>query len=148
MQSDVRKLEVTPLSHSLQAIVLGLSAAIYDVRLRIRGSRSLFLAATLLALALGVPVSAFAQCGGNGPRACCNGDGEFAHNPLGLLACDEGLSYSAAAGFTDPNGCSCSGGIISLACNSGFVQIPGTCGPEDPAACVCGGLSEKHHLSR
>jgi hypothetical protein len=75
MQSHIRRLEVIPLSHSFEAIVLGLSKAIYDARLRISGSRSFFLAATLLALALGVPVSFFAEgpCGGNGQRSCCKG---------------------------------------------------------------------------
>jgi microsomal dipeptidase-like Zn-dependent dipeptidase len=122
----------------------------------------------LFALSLGVSVNCFAQCGGNGQRACCNGDGEFSNRGL---ACNSGLAYSTAQGCIDPNGCSCSGGIIKseqsvgmcyqpascggegqraccngagefsndgLGCNAGLVQIPGGCGPGDPA-CVCGG---------
>ncbi len=135
------------------------------------GLRPILSTVFLFALTLGIPMASLGQCGGNGQRACCNGDGEFSNNGL---ACNSGLSYSTSLGCTDPNGCSCSGGIIKsenslgmcyqptpcggagqraccngdfefsndgLACNGGFVQIPGTCGPGDPAACVCGGGS-------
>jgi microsomal dipeptidase-like Zn-dependent dipeptidase len=125
----------------------------------------------VFALFFGVSVNCFAgPCGGNGQRACCNGDGEFSDHGV---ACNGGLAYSTAQGCIDPNGCSCSGGIITsessggmcyqptgcggqgqraccngaaefsndgLACNSGLVQIPGGCGPGDPG-CVCGGPS-------
>ena len=129
-----------------------------------------FLPFFLFALFFSVTVNCFAgPCGGNGQRACCNLDGEFSNR---ADACNTGLAYSTAQGCIDPNGCSCSGGIItsftsmgmcyqptgcggpgqraccngagefsndSLACNSGLVQIPGGCGPGDPA-CVCGGI--------
>ena len=125
----------------------------------------------VFALFLGVSATCFAgPCGGNGQRACCNGDGEFSDRGV---ACNGGLAYSTAQGCIDPNGCSCSGGIIKsessggmcyqptgcggqgqraccngngefsnngLACNSGLVQITGGCGPSDPG-CVCGGGS-------
>ena len=122
----------------------------------------------LFALFLCVPRTCLAgPCGGNGQRACCNGDGEFSNHGV---ACNTGLAYSTAHGCNDPNGCDCSGGIIKsvqsggmcyqptscggagqraccdavfeysnngLACNSGLVQIPGGCSSDDPA-CICG----------
>jgi microsomal dipeptidase-like Zn-dependent dipeptidase len=170
MQSYIRRLEVTPLSHFLQAITFGLSTALYDARRRMSGLSRLLLAAFLFALALGMPVSSFAQgpCGGNGQRACCVLGFEFAP---GGGACDSGLSYSPA-GCNDPNGCSCvpipsesssamcyqatpcgnagqraccdgDGEFASnhLACEDGLVQPTGTCSSSNAAACVCGGSS-------
>jgi microsomal dipeptidase-like Zn-dependent dipeptidase len=127
----------------------------------------LLLPALLFALTLAMPTGAFAaSCGGNGQRACCNGDGEFS-NTAG--ACNSGTVY--VNGCNDPNGCSCSGGIITsenslgtcytptscggagqraccngdgefsnnrLACNTGLVQLMGACGPAGGGSCVCG----------
>src|SRR5215475_11116722 len=60
------------------------------------------------ALMLAGPTRALAgDCGGNGQRACCNGDGEFSKT---TGACNSGTVY--VNGCNDPNGCSCSGGII------------------------------------
>lgn len=119
----------------------------------------------LLALAMAMPTAAFAQCGGSGQRACCNGDAEFSNNGG---ACNSGTVY--VTGCNDPNGCGCSGGFIKsenslgmcytptgcggageraccnglgefsnngLACNSGLIQLNGACGSGGGAFCVC-----------
>ncbi len=119
-------------------------------------------------LLLCAPTSSFAgSCGGDGQRACCNGDFEYSNNGT---ACNSGAVYTDKC--TDPAGCGCSGGLITsvnslgmcyvpkpcggagqraccngdgefsnngLACNSGLVQLYGACGASGGAACVCGG---------
>ena len=121
-------------------------------------------------LLLCAPTSSFAgSCGGDGQRACCNGDFEYSNNGT---ACNSGAVYTDKC--TDPAGCGCSGGLITsvnslgmcyvpkpcggagqraccngdgefsnngLACNSGLVQLYGACGASGGAACVCGGGS-------
>ena len=71
------------------------------------------------ALSLGVPVSCFAQWGGNGRRACCLFEKNF-----NVLPCDGGLAYSTSLNCTDPNGCSCSGRIIRAEVSLGIVTGP------------------------
>jgi len=71
------------------------------------------------ALSLGVPVSCFAQWGGNGRRACCLFEKNF-----NVLPCDGGLAYSTSLNCTDPNGCSCSGRIITAEVSLGIVTGP------------------------
>ena len=82
--------------------------------------------ALVFALALSIPMASWAgACGGEGQRACCNGDAEFAHNPpFVLLPCEEGLFYSTSLNCTDPNGCSCSGRIITSEVSLGIVTGP------------------------
>jgi microsomal dipeptidase-like Zn-dependent dipeptidase len=128
----------------------------------------LLLPALLFAFLLCAPAPSFAAaCGGDGQRACCNGDVEFSNNGT---ACNSGAVYVDKC--TDPAGCGCSGGFITavdsigmcyvpkacggagqraccngdgefsnngLACNSGLIQLSGACGPGGGAACVCGG---------
>lgn len=129
------------------------------------GAWRLLLPAFLFALMMAMPTAAFAQCGGSGQRACCNGDVEFSNNGG---ACNDGTVY--VSGCTDPNGCGCSGGLIKsensvgmcytptacggageraccnglgefsnngLACNSGLIQLNGACGSGGGAFCVC-----------
>ena len=127
----------------------------------------LLMPALLLALLLGMPTASFAgPCGGDGQRACCNGDFEFSNTSL---ACNSGTVY--VNGCNDPAGCGCSGGFITsenssgtcytpkacggagqraccngdgefsnngLACNSGLVQLVGACGSSGGGSCVCG----------
>src|SRR5258708_37501107 len=85
-----------------------------------------FLPFFLFALFFSVSVNSFAgECGKNGERACCNGDGEFSNR---TDACDTGLAYSTAQGCIDPNGCSCSGGIIKSETSGGMCYLPASCG--------------------
>jgi microsomal dipeptidase-like Zn-dependent dipeptidase len=124
-------------------------------------------AALFFALLLCAPTPSFAAaCGGDGQRACCNGDLEFSNTGF---ACNSGTVY--VGGCTDPNGCGCSGGLITsenslgmcytpqpcggagqraccngnfefsnngLACDTGLVQLPGGCDSSGGGRCVCG----------
>jgi microsomal dipeptidase-like Zn-dependent dipeptidase len=139
--------------------------------LRKSGVGPVLSAAFLFAVALGVPMASLAApCGGPGQRACCNGDGESAPGTF-LKPCEGGLSYAngctapdcscsggiitsvnslgmcyqaTPCGGEGQRACCNGAGEFSndgLACNSGFVQIPGTCGQGDAAACVCGGAN-------
>ena len=128
----------------------------------------LLLPALLFALLLAAPTPSFAAaCGGDGQRACCNGNFEYSNNGT---ACNSGAVYTDKC--TDPAGCGCSGGLITsinsigmcyvpkpcggagqraccngdgefsnngLACNSGLIQLNGACGSGGGANCVCGG---------
>jgi len=102
--------------------------------LRIRQLLPFFLFALFLAL----PLNCFAgPCGGNGQRACCNGDAEFSDRGV---ACNNGLAYSTVQGCNDPNGCSCSGGIIKSETSGGMCYLPASCGGEGQRACCFGFL--------
>ena len=91
----------------------------------------------LFALAIAMPSSAFAgDCGGPGQRACCNGDFEFSNNSG---ACNSGSVY--VSGCNDPNGCSCSGGLIKSENSLGMCYTPTACGGPGQRAC-CNGLGE------
>ena len=71
---------------------------------------------------LAMSISSFAQgpCGGDGQRACCTGNAEFANNGVASLGyCNSGMSYSPN-GCDDENGCACStSGRSSAASPSG-----------------------------
>ncbi|MBV8072905.1 MAG: hypothetical protein JO270_23585, partial [Acidobacteriaceae bacterium] len=92
-------------------------------------------AAFLFALALGLPIASFGQCGGEGQRACCTGWGEYAP---GGGPCDPGLSYANVC--TDPHGCDCpnGGGVIK---SLGMCYQLTPCGGEGQRAC-CNGWFE------
>ena len=85
----------------------------------------------LFALSLGVLVSCFAQRCGNGQRACCLFEKNF-----NVLTCDSGLAYSTSLNCTDPNGCSCSGRIITSEVSLGIVTgpLPAVARGSDPVA--------------
>jgi microsomal dipeptidase-like Zn-dependent dipeptidase len=98
-----------------------------------------FLPFFLFALFLGVPATCLAgPCGGNGQRACCNGDGEFSNRGD---ACNTGLAYTTTNGCTDPNGCDCSGGIFKTIQSAGMCYQPTSCGGDGQRAC-CNGAGE------
>jgi microsomal dipeptidase-like Zn-dependent dipeptidase len=133
------------------------------------GLKPILWAAFLFAFALAIPVTAAAgPCGSNGERACCNGGFEFCNsreccdgesystsrgcNDPNGCSCGPipsesslGMCYRPTPCGDDGQRACCNGdgefAPGSGACNVGLVQNFGTCGPDNPAACICGGLS-------